>query len=319
MKAKKLIPPFLLLLTLSGCSGKSEVRDKGFIRTIGADYSDVQTISLQLYDSDEILSGQGETLFSAIADSERTQGKNLFAGHLELFAASPENIYKNLSTLLQNNRISPSCSVICVPENAAGLIARSESNSLPDLIDSGSRSGIIVKKNISSVIDDLLGADCKAAVPVYKDGEIYMSVINGDRLIGILTRDESKGLCWLNGGIEDIYLPLDINGRKVDFYVRKSSTKITAEKQGDKINITAEIKINGNAEESDIDRNKVKQNVAEQISGICAKTIAKTVTGMKADVFGIEKSIKARGISENRTWEDLIPNLNFYYKIKISE
>ena len=296
MKAKRLIPPFLLLLTLSGCSGRSEVRDKGFIRTIGADCNDVQTISLQLYGSDEVLTGQGTTLFSAIADSERTQGKNLFAGHLELFAASPENIYKNLSSLLQNNRISPSCSVICVPEN-----------------------GIIVKKNISSVIDDLLGVDCKAAVPVYKDGEIYMSVINGEKLIGILSRDESKGLCWLNGGIKDIYLPLDINGRNVDFYVRKSSTKITAEKQDDKINITVEIKINGNAEENDIDRESVKKNVAEQISGLCAKTIAKTVTGMKADVFGIEKSINARGISENRTWEDLIPNLNFYYKIKISE
>ena len=109
MKAKRLIPPFLLLLTLSGCSGRSEVRDKGFIRTIGADCNDVQTISLQLYGSDEVLTGQGTTLFSAIADSERTQGKNLFAGHLELFAASPENIYKNLSSLLQNNRISPSC------------------------------------------------------------------------------------------------------------------------------------------------------------------------------------------------------------------
>ena len=45
MKAKRLIPPFLLLLTLSGCSGRSEVRDKGFIRTIGADCNDVQTIS----------------------------------------------------------------------------------------------------------------------------------------------------------------------------------------------------------------------------------------------------------------------------------
>lgn len=319
MKAKRLIPPLLLLLTLSGCSGRSEVRDKGFIRTIGADCNDVQTISLQLYGSDEVLTGQGTTLFSAIADSERTQGKNLFAGHLELFAASPENIYKNLSSLLQNNRISPSCSVICVPENAAGLVAESESDFLPEIIDSSSRSGIIVKKNISSVIDDLLGVDCKAAVPVYKDGEIYMSVINGEKLIGILSRDESKGLCWLNGGIKDIYLPLDINGRNVDFYVRKSSTKITAEKQDDKINITVEIKINGNAEENDIDRESVKKNVAEQISGLCAKTIAKTVTGMKADVFGIEKSINARGISENRTWEDLIPNLNFYYKIKISE
>lgn len=75
MKAKRLIPPFLLLLTLSGCSGRSEVRDKGFIRTIGADCNDVQTISLQLYGSDEVLTGQGTTLFSAIADSERTQGK----------------------------------------------------------------------------------------------------------------------------------------------------------------------------------------------------------------------------------------------------
>lgn len=319
MNAKRLIPTLLLLLTLSGCSGKSEVRDKGFIRTIGADYSDVQNISVRLYNSDEILKGQGTTLFSAIADSERLQGKNLFAGHLELFAASPNNIYENLSTLLQNNRISPSCSVICVPENAAGLIAESESDFLPEIIDSSNRSGIIVKKNISSVIDDLLGADCKAAVPIFKDNELFMSVIDGEKIIGVLTRDESKGLCWLNGGIKDIYLPLNINGRKVDFYVRKSNTKIIAEKQGDKINITAEIKINGNAEESDIDRETLKQNVAEQISGLCAKTIAKTVTGMKADVFGIEQSIKTRGISENRTWEDLIPNLNFYYKIKISE
>ena len=319
MKAKNLIPPFLLLLTLNGCSGKSEVRDKGFIRTIGADYSDVQNISLKLYDSDEILTGQGSTLFSAIADSEHTQGKKLFAGHLELFASSPENIYENLSTLLKNNRISPSCSVICVPENAAGLVSESESDYLPELIESSDRSGLIVKKNISSVIDDLLGTDGKAAVPIFKDKEIYMAVIDGEKIIGVLTRDESSGLCWLNGGIKDIYLPLDINGRKVDFYVRKSSTKITAEKQGDKINITAEIKINGNAEEADIDREAVKQNVSEQVSGLCAKTIAKTVTGMKADVFGIEKSINARGISESRTWEDLIPNINFYYKIKISE
>ena len=82
MKAKNLIPPFLLLLTLSGCSGKSEVRDKGFIRTIGADYSDVQNISVQLYDSDEVLTGQGSTLFSAIADSEHTQGKCHFTERL---------------------------------------------------------------------------------------------------------------------------------------------------------------------------------------------------------------------------------------------
>ena len=75
MKAKRLIPPFLLLLTLSGCSGRSEVRDKGFIRTIGADCNDVQTISLQLYGSDEVLTGQGTTLFSAIAIQKELREK----------------------------------------------------------------------------------------------------------------------------------------------------------------------------------------------------------------------------------------------------
>lgn len=319
MKKRMLLTAVLLLLTLSGCSGRTEVRDKGFIRTIGADSGEQQVISLQLYNSSDVLSGQGKTLFSAIADSERTQGKDLFAGHLELFVSTPENIYKNLTALLKNNRISPSCSVLCVADNAAKLVAASESNYLPDLLESSGRSGLIVRKNISSVIDDMLGTDGKAAVPVIKDGDIYMSVISGEKIIGVLTHDESKGLCWLNGGIEDIYLPVETEERTVDFYVRKSSTKITAQKQGDKISITAEIKINGHSEEKEIDREQIKNCLAEQISGLCAKTIAKTVTGMKADVFGIEKSILSGGISDSRTWEDMIPNLNFFYKIKISE
>ncbi len=102
------------------------------------------------------------------------------------------------------------------------------------------------------------------------------------------------------------------------FMYGKSSTKITAEKQDDKIKITVEIKINGNAEENDIDRESVKKNVAEQISGLCAKNYCKNGNRNESGRIRIEKSINARGISENRTWEDLIPNLNFYYKIKIS-
>ncbi len=86
--------------------------------------------------------------FRQLPIQKELREKNLFAGHLELFAASPENIYKNLSSLLQNNRISPSCSVICVPENAAGLVAESESDFLPEIIDKApAEAGLLSKKN----------------------------------------------------------------------------------------------------------------------------------------------------------------------------
>lgn len=209
--------------------------------------------------------------------------------------------------------------MLCVAEKAAPLVAASENDYLPSLLDSSVRSGFVVRKNVSSVIDDMMGDDGKAAVPVFKDKELYMTVTDGRKLLGTLTRDESKGLCWLDGGVSDIYLPLEINNEKTNFYVRKSSTKITAKKQGNKINITVEIKINGNAEKMKLDRKEVKEKTAELISSQCAKAIAKTVTGMKADVFGIEKSIASGGISDNRSWEDIVPNLNFYYNIKISE
>ena len=142
----------------------------------------------------------------------------------------------------------------------------------------------------------MMGADGKACVPVINGGDIFMGVISRDRLLGTLNSDESRGLCWLGHKIEDIYIPVTVNGKLVNFYVRKSTPKITAEKSGDSINITAEIKINGNPEEMQTDTAAVKDSLARQISGICAKTIAKTVTGMKADVFGIEKSMNARWI-----------------------
>lgn len=318
MNAKRITAALLLLLTLSGCSARTEVRNKSFIRFVGIESGDEVTAAVSLYDSDEKLEGKGETLFAAIADSERSQGKSLFSGHMELFISNPQNIYENLKTLIHNNRISPSCSVICTAEGADRLVMKSDGSDISDMLESSSRGGLVIKKNISSVLDDMMGADGKACVPVIKDGDIFMGVISRNRLLGTLNSDESRGLCWLGHKIEDIYIPVTVNSKVVNFYVRKSTPKITAEKSGDSINITAEIKINGNPEEMQTDTAAVKDSLARQISGICAKTIAKTVTGMKADVFGIEKSMNARGMSVGN-WEEIIPHLNFSYKIKISE
>lgn len=317
MKIKRLIP-FLLLLTLSGCSGSSDVRSKAFIKEIGIDYGKEQSIALRVFDSDETISGEGKTLLSAVGDCENSQSKNFFSGHLEVFASSPLNMGNNLLTLLQNNRISPSCYALCIPENVAGFI-ENNGGQLAELIKSNGRNGVILPQTISDVINDLLESDQKASIPTQKNGKLTMAVISPNELIGTLTEEESKGLCWLHGNVKDIYIPINYDDNQTDFYIRKSCTKIKAAENGDKINIEIDIKINGNSEENAQNRKKEKEKIGKYISSLCSKTIAKTVTGMKADLFGIEKTIHSADIAKSKNWEEIIPLLNFSYKIKISQ
>ncbi len=314
-KALLIILSSMMLLT--ACSG-TELRDQLFIREIGADHSDRINISLRMFKKKETLSGSGDSLFSAMSDCESYQGKRLFPGHLEVLALSPGHFKEDLLTVLENDRISPSCHVLCVKENASGFISDNKED-LKALMDSGGRNAVIVPKNIGDAVNDLLEKDKKAAVPIMKDGRLTMAVVSENELEGILTPDESKGLCWLCGTVKDVHIPIKTDKWETDFHIIKSSTRISAEKLSDGYGIITEIKINGTAEKNDTDTDTVKKKLSELILAQCSLTIAKTVTGMKADLFGIEKSLNARLLAMDEPWEETAPRLKFYYKIKIAE
>ena len=320
MRIKRILYLLPILIMLSGCSSSSDVRNKAFIKELGADSNASElSVSLRTFGNDkEVISGNGQTLLSAIGDCENSQSKNLFSGHLEVFASSPANIGNNLMTLLSNNRISPSCYVLCIPENAADYID-SNGGRLSELIRSNGRNGVILPRTISNVLNDLLEGDKKAAVPTNKNDTLTMAVITPNELIGTLSEDESKGLCWLCGNVNDVYMPIEYDNSRSDFYIRKSSTVIKAVKSEDKIKITTEIKINGNSEGNTSNPEKEKAVVSKAVSSLCSRTIAKTVIGMKADLFGLEKTIRSAGLCKNMKWEEIIPVLEFSYKIKISQ
>ena len=67
--------------------------------------------------------------------------------------------------MMQNNRISPSSSLLMIPENASDTIESYEEPALTDLIESGCRKGKIKNKKISGVLNDLLEDDAMADVP----------------------------------------------------------------------------------------------------------------------------------------------------------
>lgn len=316
-KAEKLILTALCTLMLCGCTDNTEVRDRGFVRTIGCDGGSVKNVSVRMYGGENVLSGQGGTIFSAVENAETTQKKNLFIGHLELLLLTPDETRDTLSVMIKNNRISPSCSLVIVPENAAAAVSQYKEEELPDLLSGSSRKGKIAEKNISAVLNDLFEEDGMAAVPVLNSGRLTMGVVGYDSLAGTLSEEESEGFCWLTEKIRDKYLTISVNGSDAGFHIRKSTVRLTARPEGDSIGITTEIKINGNCVEEGIDEKSASRAAAERISALCSKTISKTVTGMNADVLGIVKAIKSENIPMG-SWQETIPRLRFYYTVKIS-
>ena len=318
---KKILLPALLLILLSGCSHKGEVRSMSFVKTIGTDFTEdgIQNISLRLYDSENTLTGNGRTIFSAIENAETSQEKTLFSGHTELFISGEGNLQENLELLIKNNRISPSCGFVCTNEKAADITSQDEENSLSGLIESNNRKGLILKRNINDVLDDMLGDDGMAAAPIINQQGLGMAIIDSKGIIGTLTSDEAKGLCWLNGNIRELYIPVNTGDGMTDFFVSKSKTKLTAEADNESINITVEIKINGNVQNKNHNISDARREISDQISALCSGAIAKTVTVYGADVFGLEKCIESSGIAANAPWKDIIPKLKFFYRIKVAE
>lgn len=315
---KRILTAAVLTLLLCGCSHKTEVRDKGFVRTIGCDNGDEQSVAVFLYGEDKAIDGKGSTIYSALENAEVTQGKNLFTGHLEMLVLSPGGIKDKLSVMIKNNRISPSCAIVMTSENAVGAVKDRKETEISDILKSSSRKGKVSRKNISEVLNDLLEEDSMAAIPILKDDKLTMCITDGDSITGVLSEEESEGLCWLSGSLKDIYMPIKTDDKTVSFHIRKSSTRLIAEADGEGIKITTEIKINGNCVEEGISESDASKAAAEKISNLCSKAISKTVTGLKSDVFGIHKCITSEGIAEGVAWNEIIPRLQFCYSIKIA-
>lgn len=315
---KKIAAVSAAMTLLCGCSHKTEVRDKGFVRIIGCDSGEEQYAAVRLYGEKDAVSGKGSTIFSAVENAETTQGKTLFTGHLETLVLNQGNIKDTLSVMIKNNRISPSCALLLTPESAADTVQKDDENTIQETLKSNSRKGKISKKNISAVLNDLLEEDSAAATPVISKGKLTMGITDGSKITGILSEEESEGFCWLNDRLYDLYLPININGKNASFLVRSSRPHLTASADGESIVITAEIKINGSCIEDGISKKDAAKAAAEKVSSLCSKIISKTVTGLSADVLGIKKCIDSSGIIPETSWNDIIPRLQFYYSIKIS-
>ncbi|MCL2053087.1 MAG: hypothetical protein FWG90_01415 [Oscillospiraceae bacterium] len=318
-------------ILLSGCG--TEVNRRTFVEIMGIEMQDdAYRVSLQLYrphDSagnfdltapfERVLTGEGITVSSAIADAELRQGKELFLGHIKLIVAGNAlNPSKDLEMLLSEG-ISPGCPVIYSdsPYNViASSISRggeSGGGELLELMDSSIRRGQTVYTSIMKLSGDnkLLNLPCVLPLlETYPLAENTEAEGEKARFNG-LTFAESNAIA--NGNIhpddvagvkllmddykkrDKVTIPVTINGKTAATVITNAKTSKTAEITDDgSLRVRALIKAKVRIIENPygLDDALIEEAVRRNLHDMVISAYSTAVWYNKNDVFGIYKLLR---------------------------
>ncbi len=148
------------------------------------------------------------------------------------------------------------------------------------------------------------------------------AVFKGDKMIGQLNEDESRGLLWVINKVKKGFLV--IPGANLEIVSAKS--KIVPELQDNKIMITIAIDEESNLLEYDGHREissdllqDLEKGQAREIESQVMAAIEKSRT-LNADVFGFGEAVHRRYKKEWRDlktrWEEIYPNIEIVVKVK---
>ncbi len=153
---KVLIASILTMtLFLTGCSSKTEVRDRAFVQAVSTKYDDEKVaVSVRLFDDENCYSGEGEDFFSAVEDAELKQDKYFFTGHLEFIITENDKNRELLEELIKSNKVSPSCFMV-YSDNAESIIKNIDCDKFSGILKLRSEKGEALKKDIWTVLEEI--------------------------------------------------------------------------------------------------------------------------------------------------------------------
>ena len=155
---KKSIISIILLISafiLSGCSSKTEVRDRAFVQAIGiSESNDKVSVAVRLFDDDSSYQGTGINFNEALKNAQYSQGNDFFTGHTEFIVSASADNKKLLSGIIKSNDIPPSCTFIA-SDSALSAISEADCDKIAGIIKIRSRSGNAFRKSIWNVLEEL--------------------------------------------------------------------------------------------------------------------------------------------------------------------
>ncbi|MGE5677451.1 MAG: Ger(x)C family spore germination protein [Pseudomonadota bacterium] len=154
-------------------------------------------------------------------------------------------------------------------------------------------------------------------------------IFKGDKLIGWLNEDESKGLSYITGDVKDTVGYVELGEKStITFEVINEKSKITVLTSGNSPSINVEINMKSNvaAETGSIDISseenikRLNQLVEEKITVYCNATIKKAKEDLKSDIFGfgeeIHRTYPDYWKEIKKDWSNEYPNLPVSVSVK---
>lgn len=308
---KKLISFMCIsIIFLTGCNS-TQVRDREYIQAIELFNFDSPKISLHSFEkSNNISSGNGNTIAAALEQAEIPIGKEIFMGHLELLCLNDPKFHEKLYDLMETYRLSPSCKVLCIDDKLS--LDKADTESICDSLKRKEENGTLPKTTILSALEESAGADKAILLPLLTKDGFSMTILSEEKKeMSPLSEEAIQGLCWLRGENYPERISIETNNSTAsDFEIYNASTqfKIIMWNGAPVVNVIISLQGKGD-----------KESAKKAIQELCKAAEQETIKLNKVDVIGLESYMKKQCYNayQNQNWNELLQRATFQYKIDI--
>jgi spore germination protein KC len=363
----KLITVLALILPLSGCWNRRELDTIAVVIGIGLDKAGegsnikitaqvaipskmkmAEETSSQESDAFWNIKSEADNVFTALRESTFSSSRKLYIGQNQILlfgeALAKDGIQKHLDFFLRDHEARKN-EYIVVARGKAGdvLNVKSKIEKMPaidigKLLDNRKTTSEIVKITLLE-FDSALACGSRAPVaPIIeaiKQNEEQVlhiagtAVFKGDRTIGELSHDETKGYLWITNEVKGGVINAKASNGNICLEILHSKSKMTPEKKQDgryiiRLSVKSEVNL-GNMETPNDELSPeaiaaVESNTADVIRATIMSCIDKA-QDLNSDIFGFGDAIAKKYPKEWKSmkddWDKLFPSMETELEIEV--
>jgi hypothetical protein len=325
---KKILTLFLIIIICSSCSTEGlQVNERAFVQLFGMKKTgSIYHVYMKLLE-EETISGEGDTILSAVAEAELLQGKKLFLGQMKLFIIGDgfEELSRDLNLFISGD-ICPACPVLYSdnPEEIVG--SEVDADELLKELNVYSSQGKSIITPLTEIVSKTTENRTASTVPnvSQKDDRIEfdgITLLGEDGSKGIISNSEALGIKILSGKTESrdritISAPVGIDtisseilGLKVKRDVRLKDNILT-------LQIKIKIKADITEKPTKMPYEIGMEAISDYVSRTVLETYNLTLKGYNIDTIGLGKLVRQKLSSDYEVYKQ---NPTLYWENSVIE
>ncbi|WP_429158931.1 Ger(x)C family spore germination protein [Desulfitispora alkaliphila] len=300
-----------------------------------------------------LLTGSGWTFWDAIYNSLQLSPRRLFGAHQQVLIVSEELAREGLARVIdfhyRNWELRRTVWLVIAKDSSAKdtisinhKIGGITSNEISEMINASTAASKAVQVRVVDFIDRLLcdkGSAIAGRIESFEEEDEDEGVIlrytgaavfKKDKLVGWLDEREARGLNWIEGMLESAILVVkcpDDPKREVSVEVLFAHPEVEIQFEGDELNVTILIDVEGNIAEIECDRGFIVEEFVEQIERRMATVVKGDINATLAKAQELESDIIALGRDVHRAdfrrwqeleenWDDTFANLDINVDVR---